>query len=94
MLAVYVMTKCTHVFNCRVGSVITDMHSTPESAEYQIKSYIIKDGLIDGYKISDDVFNGTEHTLVMKKWFGILKLVVEVKKTRIRKNTYEISRDL
>ena len=94
MLDVYILTECIHVFNCRVGSVNIDIHSNPISAECQIKSYIIKDGLIDGYKISTDELNETERTLVMKKWFGIMKLVIDVKKTRIKENANEIGRDL
>lgn len=94
MQDVYVVTEDVRFFNFRVANVLSDIHSTLESVECDLKTYIIKDALIAGYHISSDELSGSCREMVMKKWFGIWKVIIKIKPTHLRENVDEISRDL
>jgi len=80
MQHVYIVTEDMYFLNLRSSNTITDVHTNPDSADQEIHTFMVKNDLIDGYKIRTDEWNGTTHEMVLVKWFGILRRVISVKK--------------
>lgn len=96
MQHVYVVTEDMFIFGIRSSNSITDVHVDPESAENEINTYMVKNDLIDGYKIASDEWTGETHTVILKKWGGILRRIIVLKKALMHecRKDNEVDRDL
>jgi hypothetical protein len=90
MNSVFLLTEDVYLLKWKFFTLVTSVHSTIESAELEFNSHFVKNGLIDGYHIHSDDAMQNRHRMVMKKWFGLTSLAIEVKQVSVieKKNDF------